>query len=690
MSISLMRSRLRTILLDSIVVSSDSAVLTRINNTNPNGSYVGVNYTTDPQDHTTAMRILARAYNAPGTTYYRSTTVKDKLVLLATYWDTTAIDSTDNWYYKWIACNVDLGHSLILMDTEDAFGFTRLELSDWSDKVYDLDFSLVGVGSAQVEGSNLMYLVYCSIMRGILKDTSVNFNDDLNTAEGDINRKNSFNDGLVTDYSYRFHESIPHWTGGYGMGQLELSGTVLYLVYETEWERLTAFNEYYDAYIHGLLWHQHKRVTDIAHMGRQYGDPSSTSYNKLDVGSWTISLWLSYLSVVSFRSADRAFIVSIANGTANMPAGIKYHYLSQALTRKTATSHIGIIFPTKRLSRFSESFSGSGITHVWLRVGSYMMLTEGEELYQIQPVLVWSRIPGVTSLDYMPTFEGELIANSIFGGAANNNEFGVVGYKHDWKQVTGNKFYFVTPEGMFCMGNGITSTNGTHQMITTLQQNISLTPATIKRSVESTLDGSSTTQSDIQWVFNGNAGYVFPAGGNVTVTNQNQSGSWSLVNSNQSSATITRKIFSARINHGINTANQTYQYIVVQDTTLFAMQNYVNPYTVIKNDSVAQVVRYSTNIYGIVFYQKGSVNLESGVTLSVKDACVMLIVFPLGDRLSANIYVTDPIGTLQFFEFDISLNLSNEFSTSNLYNSRFKVPTPKQDFANSCITLICT
>jgi len=691
MSISLIRTRMRADELASTDYTfTETQVTDALNSIQSNGSVLGTNYLTDPRPHTSAMRRIARAYWTPSHSKYLDQNAKTKLINALTYLEGATIGAT-NWYHQYIQVSYDLSRALLLMDSGTADGLTRIQIQGLNTKVYYYNVVSLIVGANTDDSANRMYFLFCSIAKGVLNNTDSRFTTDFGLVYNELTAKNFLNDGVNADWGYRYHSHTKSWVSGYGTTSfLNLHSKLLPLTYQTVWENIPIIDFYLDAIYNGFLWSQHKRVTDITHMNRAIGDIGN---NQMFIGSGNdidLQNYANRFLVLNYRTSDFQFIKDFALG--NVPfttEGIKYYWISNCLTRKTANSHISISFPNKRQDVVSESFSGSGKTHVWLQFGSYFMLTDGEELFEVQPTWIWSRIPGTTTLDYMPTFEGLLFANTYFAGAANDNQYGVVGYKHDWKQAFGNKFYFVTPIGIFCMGNGIGSSNTTHPLITTVQQNISTTTATIKRATESTLNNTSTTQSDINWVFNGKAGYFFPQNGNITVTNQNQSGTWSSIDDDSSSSTVTKKIFSIRFNHGTNVTNQTYQYGVVQDTTLVAMQNFVNPYVVLRNDSVAQAVKYGANVYGMVFYQSGLVNLEAGVTVAVREACIMLIVFPNGSRESANIYVTDPLGLLNMIEFDISLNLEHEYSTPGLNNSIFRVPTPRQDYACSCVSLIC-
>jgi chondroitin AC lyase len=205
-------------------------------------------------------------------------------------------------------------------------------------------------------------------------------------------------------------------------------------------------------------------------------------------------------------------------------------------------------------------------------------------------------------------------------------------------------------------------------------------------------NSSSINYTDLRWVHHDNVGYIFPENADITVKNQRQQGSWSLINGTGSASLVRVFVFNVVISHGSSPTEGQYQYIVAPDQTLEVFQQYAqnHGYVTVRNDNTVQAVRNNMiGKTGIVFHSAASVDLGNGLTVASDKPALVLI-----EQEGANyqISVADPkyteTATSVSLIFNKQLNGTN--ATHSGASTTVTVALPTGDYTGSSVTNLYT
>jgi hypothetical protein len=207
--------------------------------------------------------------------------------------------------------------------------------------------------------------------------------------------------------------------------------------------------------------------------------------------------------------------------------------------------------------------------------------------------------------------------------------------------------------------------------------------------VKTTIDDSEKTFSKLSWIHHDRVGYYFPSGGEITVKNQNQSGSWHDINLSQSPTVETSKIFSAWIGHGKAPDDAKYEYIVVPSKNLVQFETWIKNVpvkTIINTAEIQAVYDKKAEIYGVAFYKPGNASLEPGLSVRAEQPCLLLIQADYKKK-GLNITVADPAQSQKDVTLTISKKLKGTGSVVNSDNtSTIKLVLPSGDEAGKSVT----
>lgn len=187
------------------------------------------------------------------------------------------------------------------------------------------------------------------------------------------------------------------------------------------------------------------------------------------------------------------------------------------------------------------------------------------------------------------------------GGAQVANTYGVAGMSlHNTNALYAKKSWFMFDDEIVCLGAGITCAGPV--AVHTVAENRRLgNPIT-----ESfTLNGSAITPT-VGWSSNlpsatpswcalsGTGGYYFPAGNaNLQAAFAANTGSWSQINSGDSTTSYTDDYLKLWFNHGLQPVNASYTYVILPNMTANSVSNYaLNPdIVIITNTPFLQAVK---------------------------------------------------------------------------------------------------
>jgi hypothetical protein len=281
--------------------------------------------------------------------------------------------------------------------------------------------------------------------------------------------------------------------------------------------------------------------------------------------------------------------------------------------------------------------------------GSTFLMQRGNEYYNIFPVWDWALVPGVTAPDYEGKGAdwGRIMQPDVsFVGGVSNQRYGVSAMELDIAinhaegahstqpgfyqcgegkgRTEAKKAWFSFADEVVALGAGINSSN-CETVNTALNQTLLNGDVTVDGTVVAT---GSQELTDAKWVHHDGVGYVFPDSWKGTVANQTQTGSWKSIRRASSDELVSKEVFTLSMTHGANPANATYQYVIAPGKTADEVASYSQalPVEVLKNTAEVQAVRHNgLNVTGIVFYQGGSIQLNSDVQVKVNQPSIVLL-----------------------------------------------------------------
>jgi hypothetical protein len=259
-------------------------------------------------------------------------------------------------------------------------------------------------------------------------------------------------------------------------------------------------------------------------------------------------------------------------------------------------------------------------------------------------------------------------------------------FEGNYRNVKAKKSYFFMNNEMLCLGAGIDA-NQSDPIVTSVNQAFLSGNVTYSNGGSAQiLPAGNPVSGNIQWVHHRNVGYVFPAGGNITLQQGQQSGSWKSINIDGSTTTVNNNVFSLWFDHGNHPVNGTYQYIVIPDRSLTNFQSSYasHGFVVVRNDTNIQAVRNDVEQqYAIVFYNAGTADLGDGLTVSSNKEAMVLI-----DRTADgySVSVADPMYTASGVTIVLNKDLTGPNATVAGGSTTIAVALPAGDYQGSTVT----
>ncbi|MBG7611621.1 hypothetical protein IU405_05095 [Polaribacter sp. BAL334] len=663
-----------------------------------NGSWDDINYEIigipyPALKHVERFYQIAIAYQQNHSKFYHLKEVKNKLLLIANYfydhykpsshWHTELVTVPSNWF-----------PGLLLMKTDDEFGFSKSDLQKFS--------SLLSYCEREVNGVNIIYVNQPSLFKAAIEEDSAQMQKAFKAISGVIKVTSGKEEGLKVDYSWQQHRELIYFQG-YGSKFVNMSVDYYALASGTAFEfDANATKILTDYLLKGQQWVIHYNAYDYGVSGRQLtqypfdADGLLSPINKL-------------IAADVEQKAELLTFKDHIKGNAFTLPGNQHFWKSDMMIQRGSDWYISIRNTSSR-SVSTETINGENAKNAYMGLGNKCIMLDGNEYKGMPIVWDWSRLPGTT-------FESEkeftirkwiMYPPFDFAGGVSNGRYGLSVYKQllnsenkldikpakgsngnpDFKPVSAYKLDLMTDEGVYSIGGGITG-NADYPVLTNINQCNSSDVVTIStEKAEIKLKDPIFTAKDIQWVHHQGIGYFFPASQNVNVFNRIQTGSRSDVNLNSKDSTlVSRKVFSLFLDHGKQPIGDQYEYITLPSKTTKQLKNWKNTYTTLVNNDKVQAVTYQKKgVYGASFYvENESVQFNKNLTVSVNKPCLLLI-----ETLTTgySISVADPTAQLNgFIEVSISkTQKQSDKSTMENVNATLLFELPEGDFSGSSVT----
>jgi chondroitin AC lyase len=316
----------------------------------------------------------------------------------------------------------------------------------------------------------------------------------------------------------------------------------------------------------------------------------------------------------------------------------------------------------------------------------------------------YQKIPGTTVMqkNRMPE-NSEVRVQKLgikdFVGAATDGKYAAVAFDfqspHD--PLIARKSWFFFDNEYVCLGAGISCKESEFPVFTTLNQCVLQTEVSVSSNGNvSQLPKGEKVYNNLDWIYQGNVGYIFPNPTAVTMRNKEATGSWWRVNRQTDSPKneIKLDVFTAWLNHGVRPSEETYQYIVVPATSVddLKQSDIVEKLDILVNTPEIQAVAHSEEqIFQGVFYKAGEVQILEN--LKVKTETPGIVMMQVFGQESVKITVSDPNRELGKMVLAISAKIAgNGKNFKTFWNNEegmtyIVIDLPQGHYAGSSVTI---
>lgn len=639
---------------------------------NANGSFsdIGLNNANNVNTCLNRWKEMAVAYTEPDNYYYENENLYSKIVSGLGYWYNNWYTDS-NWWNNTIGFPRELGLIFVALHPgkikfveNPLFGQIKAK---WLEKAYKPD-----KGGAETAGANkvdivMNWIYFCAVSRDKTNlDYAVN--------EGVKVAAFTTGEGIQHDYSMRQH-GAQLYIGGYGTELAQLTVRMAYYLAGTSY---TLSGDKLDVII-GFIRKTYlptirgQRMSYNA-MGRQLSRFNYTS-RRSDMSFIKMLETIDPANTSEYAAAYKR-ISKTEDASFGLEPFQTHYYRGEYTLQQRPAYTFDIRMISNRMAR-SEYDKKESRKSYFISDGATSIMLDGEEYGSIIPLFDWTKMPGTTlpaftispdPLTSTPPTTSLVRADSYIANGISNYAGGVTDGMHGvsafemindkslfaYNDPNGSygrmpalnfgakKSWFIFEDEIVCLGTGIRSEHEGLNVYTTVNQCrkqgiISLS----NNNTESEQTTGTQKYTALEWVLNDRIAYFFPQKGDVYVSNETRTGSWSDVNTDNSSTPFSEDVFTLYFDHGIKPANATYAYIIVPNLTKNDVKNYnINDIEILaNNDSVQAVYHKGLKTYGFAFYKAAYFETKN-IKVDVDAGCVLLI--KNADQDEASLYVADP------------------------------------------------
>ncbi len=606
-----------------------------------NGSWSDINYASrvvtywPPMNHLYRIRGMARYYcEQKDKNSVLSLKLLNNIKLGIAFWQVKKPVS-DNWFYNDIGKQVEFIPILILM--RDYLPATTIN---------DICTYFV-IASANNTGANLLEMATSTAIRGVLQNDVATISASLAKIQSVISPVTKGTDGIQSDNSFLFH----------GLQLFSTLYNVSIMRGAAFWVDMTnglSFGLPIDnkiglrnAILKANRWFYYGNIADFGTVGRRVSQINGTR---------TSDILPTLNRMAKLDTENEAFyalmIDNINSNKKDSLIGNQHFYRADCMVQRKPGYYYSVKMCSSRTSG-TESGNGENLKGFWLPFGATCLMKNGDEFRHSFPLWDWTKVPGVTCPEEVPSFGWSINQPTQFVGGVSNGKNGVCTMQLNKQSTQAHKSWFMFDNEIVALGAGITSTN-TKQITSSLAQN--KLHGKVWVNDLSVANGDKVLYSNVKSVYNDSTAYIFSTPAKVYVSNSLKSGNWYQINNSQRDSTVKDSVFSVYVNHGIAPVDSSYAYIVVPRIGVDKLAAYVNsnPLKVLYNNKVIQAVSHSDKkMTGAVFYAGGQIILDNGYIIKSYQPCAILVDLSTDSLI---MHVSDPGQTSTSALFQIYYN----------------------------------
>ncbi len=570
--------------------------------------------------HLSNLVVLSRAYRKAGSPLRGDEELKKMIDSALNHWlDRDYI--CENWWWNQIGTPRSLVRVLLIMDEE-------LTAEQKSKAAPIVGRAHLNASGARPSGDRIK-IAGILAKHLLFERDGAEFDRVIEVIEGEV--KFATGRGMQHDYSFHHRRDGVNNTLSYGLG---------YAATFAEWAAYVAGTKYafsqekqqhlIDYYLDGVCKMMvHGKYPDPGAKNRSISRQGTLRPR----GTGVID---NLLKTSRYRNRELAQIARIRRGQAKSNlTHSKFFRHCEYYSHQRPEYFTSVRMFSSRNHNMEQPYNSEGLMNHHLGDGSNFISRTGDEYYNIAPVLDWQKIPGTTVVQkpaLPPAREIQKRGLTDFVGAVTDGRYGAAAFdfKSPHDPLEARKGYFFFDGEYVCLGAGITSSSE-HPVATTLNQCLLRGGVVVNHGGRrSVLEHGRRELNDVRHVYHDGVGYCFPDPVTLNVSNQRASGSWYKINRQSDSPrdTITSNIFKLWLDHGRQPQDAAYQYMVIPSTTEQEMPAYLGQceIDILANSPGIQAVRHAgLNIYQVIFYDAGSIQLSDKLELTTASPGMVMI-----------------------------------------------------------------
>ncbi|HET8774865.1 MAG TPA: polysaccharide lyase family 8 super-sandwich domain-containing protein [Thermoanaerobaculia bacterium] len=596
-----------------------------------------------PWWHTQRLWVLAKAYQTPGQSLYRSPALLADIDAALAYTKTfygAAIVPNGNWWFWTIGIPIDLAPTLVLMRGD-------VNPATYDDLVTAIHVRIGssptarGVIGPTPTGQNLVWSSYTHLCLALLRDDETMLAA-VRDAMASVARPASL-EGIKRDRSFHQH-GAQLYTGGYG-GQFANDVARYALIargtaYGLPADALASFMDYI---ADGIAWSLYGDYFDVSVVGREVVRPTTSGFNGMaalvqaaqiasprtaEIRSAAAKMLQSWRGATSTELAGAAALVEQGKGVAAWPSGHRHYFASDYTIHRRAGWFASVkMFSTRTKS--GEKTNEENLLGSRQSDGRFYLVLRGDEYFgrNIWPALDWSRLPG-TTVEQRADAASDVYGygtRSLAGGTGDGqNGVSAMELAPLSSALTAKKSWFFFDDAIVFLTNSIRSSSA-NRVETVVNQ----------------VSTSSTLTRRNDWAHLDNVGYWFPTPSAALQTaRETRSGTWAALGGSTDTTVHTKPFVTMVFDHGVAPVNATAEYAIVPNITASAMPAWAasRPLSILmNNDNLSAVRDNRTGSLGIAFWRAAAID---GIQSSSA-----AVVYLTGDSDTLHVWAADPNAT---------------------------------------------
>jgi len=586
------------------------------------------------------IRTMTLAYSLPKSSYYRNKQIGQAIHKSLSYFiNYKPLPYCDNWYQQGITRPQTLALSLVNMR------FSELPLDPGLEKntlaVICKDTSVTSNGRNNPMhrfnfGANKAQIAMGWIFIGALLANEKML--DVGVREAYLPIQYTTGEGIQYDLSYDMHYGYLY-NGGYGVefmtSVIKSAAYTFGTKYALKGEKLDLFRKFILESIFGII---RGKWMDWNVMGR--------GISRIDAIQKDYSSYLERLEYIDPQGKEQYSAIR-KRMKGEEPVSFKvapFHrqYWNTDYTVHVRPSYFMSIHAVSNRKYSQEIGNLENQKGFWGSEGTMNLQVKGTEYFNIFPLWNWTKLPGTTLPDTLPTVKdkapgvGDRRGTHPFSGGVSDSRYGATAYVMDNDLYTSaKKSWFMFDDEIVCLGAGIKSTLP-YPVNTTLNQVMlsgnGLTICAGNRITRHKKGINLTFKNQVEWVLHDDVGYVFPHGGNAHLSAENRVSDWTGVSmtGEEANKKIEQKsVFQLSLQHGIRPENEKYAYILVPAIkNSIEMKHYLEKKNVtikFNNEKLQAVYHNKLNIWQMVFYAGDISFKDDEINLSTDIPSILML-----------------------------------------------------------------